>query len=172
MRIGCFESCKVQQSFIYYCYAIGHCFSLLLTNGKADGCSGRMLLAILMSGFKMVFLSSTKIGMDPYILMGRSLMVWACGCNKLTVAYTLGAMEASALNFTNVCPGVVSCQKDRITLVPLSKLTNILPPLLPGIFNTTSSPTLYFSLLLLNDNMEAAVCSSLPSLLCHPGLSM
>ena len=120
----------------------------------------------------MVFLSSTKMGMEPYIRIGRSLMVCAWGCNKLTVAYTLGAIAASALNFTTVCPRAVSCQKDLITLVPLSRLTNTLPPLLPGMFNVTSSPTLYFSLLLLKLSMEAAVWSSLPPLLCQPGSSM
>ena len=95
--------------------------------------------------------------MEPYMRIGRSLMVCECGCNKLTVAYTLGAIPASVLNVTSVCPCFVSCQKDFKTLLPFSILTNTRPPLLLGIFKETSSPTLYFSLFDSNDSMEAAV---------------
>ncbi|MEI9955055.1 MAG: hypothetical protein WDM90_01770 [Ferruginibacter sp.] len=49
-------------------------------------------------------------------------------------------------------------------------LTKTLPPLLLGMVNATSSPTLYFSLLALKDNIDAAVWSpSPPPLVCQPG---
>src|ERR1700761_2314944 len=83
-----------------------------------------------------------------------------------------GDMDASALNFTTVCPCCVSCQKDLITLLPLSRLTSTLPAALVGMLNTTSSPTLNFSLLAVKDNIDAALCSSLPALVCQPGSSM
>ena len=81
-------------------------------------------------------------------------------------------MVPSALNFTTVWPCEVCCQNDFITLLPFSILTKTLPPLLLGIVNATSSPVLYFSLLDVKDNMDAAVWSSPPPRLCQPGSSM
>src|SRR5258706_2937922 len=138
----------------------------------ADCCSGLIELGMEMTGFKMVFLSSTKIGITPYILIGRSLIVWACGCSKLTFTYTLGDISFSALNLTIVCPCCVSTQNDLSTLLPDSMLINPLPPLLLGIVILTSSSTLYFSLFDVNDNIDAAVGSSVFFLLCQPGSSM
>ena len=134
-------------------------------------CSGLMTSAIFMTGFSSVFLSSIITGMTPYMRMGKSLMVCACGCNRLTFTYTLGAIPLSALKLNFVCPGFVSVQYVFNTLLPLSMLIKALPPLLVGMVNWTSSPTLYACLSAVNDSMEAAVGSSLLSWFCQYGSS-
>src|ERR1700744_1244852 len=127
---------------------------------------------MLITGLSTVFLSSTKTGITPYILIGRSLSICACGCSRLTFTYMLGDIFLSAVNFTTVCPCCVSTQNVLSILVPDSMLMRPLPPLLLGMVSVTSSPALYFCLSAVKDNMEAAVGSSAFSLLCQPGESM
>jgi hypothetical protein len=42
----------------------------------------------------MVFLSTTSMGTIPYILIGKSFLVEACGCNNVILKYTFGAIAA------------------------------------------------------------------------------
>src|ERR1700741_5404028 len=89
--------------------------SLTVTDER---CSGRNTSGIVITGFSTVLLSSTKTGITPYIRIGRSLTVCACGCKRVTQAYTLGDISLVAGNFTTVCPCWVSTQKDCNIFVP------------------------------------------------------
>ena len=51
-----------------------------------------------------VFLSTTSMGTIPYILIGESFLVVACGCNKVILKNTLGAIADVIGTSTLVSP--------------------------------------------------------------------
>ncbi|MNK63205.1 hypothetical protein D3C87_824160 [compost metagenome] len=134
--------------------------------------SGLILSAILMVGFKMVCGSSTESGMAPYMRIGKSFTVWACGCRSVMLAKTFGAISFSALNLNWVCPALVSTQKVLSTRLPFSIEINALPSFPVGMVSVISSPTVNFSLLAVKESIEASV-GLLPCSRCaQPGQSI
>ena len=106
-------------------------------------------------GSRIVFLSTTSIGKIPYIRIGASFTVDACGFNNVMLMYTFGAISAVTGISTLVSPFWVSAQSVFTTLVPFSKESKARLPKLEGKETIAFSPTAYFSLSEVNTSMFA-----------------
>ena len=113
-------------------------FSLTFT---LNVCSGFRTSGITILGSKIVFLSITSTGIIPYILIGESFLVDACGCNKVMLKYTLGAIAAVIGTSTLVSPFLVFAHNVCTTFAPFSIDINARPPSLEGKDICAFSPT-------------------------------
>ena len=77
----------------------------------------------------------------PYILIGESFFVDACGCNKVILKYTFGAIAAVIGIPTLVSPFWVFAQMVSTTFAPFSIEIKARPPSLDGNDICAFSPT-------------------------------
>src|SRR4051812_2130496 len=92
-----------------------------VTEMLADS-SGRSTFGILITGCRCVPGFSTRMGITPYILIGKSFTVCACGCISVMCTYTFGVISGVTENRNCVSPSLPSDQKLLIVLVPDSTL--------------------------------------------------
>ena len=104
-------------------------------------CSGRSTSGMVSCGSRTVFLSTTSIGTMPYILIGESFLVEACGCRSEILMYTFGAISPVIGSSTVVSPFLVCAQSVFTTFVPFSIEIKALPPSLDGKNILALSPT-------------------------------